>query len=267
MKTRANGIMINYELSGSGDCLVLIHGAGHNLNTWYLQIPEFSQYYQVLAYDTRGHGETEPGEAESTQETRADNLHELLKILDIDKAYVLGHSMGGGIAATFALKYPETVKALILSNSFGVGPFSRTGVKQAMRDWEVTLALLDGQGMPGVVEHILKKTFAPGFVEQNPAFVKKYREIVLRTKAENYKKIIPMLAKRVFPDFTRLACPTLIIVGKYEGARGPHAARRVQKMIPSSELKIFPTGHNPFLEQPEAYNATVLRFLAKVRAG
>ena len=74
MKLRTNSILVNYELTGNGECLVLIHGAGHNLNGWYFQVPACSKRYQVLTYDVRGHGETELGELEGSQETWADDL-------------------------------------------------------------------------------------------------------------------------------------------------------------------------------------------------
>ncbi len=59
MKIKANGIEINYELSGKGKTLVLIHGFTDNLNMWYNQVPEFAKQYQVLIYDVRGFGQTE----------------------------------------------------------------------------------------------------------------------------------------------------------------------------------------------------------------
>ncbi|MBI4302451.1 MAG: alpha/beta fold hydrolase, partial [Chloroflexi bacterium] len=58
MKIKANGISMNYELTGAGECLTLIHGAGDNLNMWYHQVPTLSQRYQVLTYDVRGFGQT-----------------------------------------------------------------------------------------------------------------------------------------------------------------------------------------------------------------
>jgi len=266
MKLRANGILVNYEITGKGECLVLIHGAGHNLNGWYFQVPTFSQRYQVLTYDVRGHGETELGEPEGSQETWADDLFELLKTLNIDQAYVVGHSMGGGIAATLALTHPEVVKALVLSNSYGVGPFSEEEIEQAKERLKAPLARLDNEGMSCVVEQRLETSFSPGFVERNPAFIEWYRKMVPQTRADNYSKIITALLQRTAPDFTKVTCPTLIIGGEYEGTRGPEAGRRVQQMIPGSELRVFPTGHHPFLEQPETYNAAILQFLAKVGA-
>jgi pimeloyl-ACP methyl ester carboxylesterase len=62
MKIAANGTSMNYEVAGDGDWLVLVHGAGDNLRTWYNQVPAFSKQYKVLTYDTRGHGQTDVAE-------------------------------------------------------------------------------------------------------------------------------------------------------------------------------------------------------------
>ena len=122
MRIEANGISMNYELSGNGTYFTLIHGAGDNLNEWYNQVPVFSQRYQVMTYDVRGHGQTELPEGELTTELWIDDLYALLKALNISETILLGFSMGGGIALGFTMAHPEMIKALILSNSGGGGP-------------------------------------------------------------------------------------------------------------------------------------------------
>ena len=86
MKARANGITMNYELAGEGDCLTLIHGAGDNLHMWYEQVPVLSQRFRVLTYDIRGFGETEFPEAPAGLPLLAEDLYQLLRVLAIDRA-------------------------------------------------------------------------------------------------------------------------------------------------------------------------------------
>ena len=117
MKIKANGISMNYELSGSGRCFTLIHGAGDNLNAWYNQVPVFSQHYRVLTYDVRGHGQTELPEVELSAELWVEDLRALLEALNISEIILLGYSMGGAIALEFALTHSKMVTALILSNT------------------------------------------------------------------------------------------------------------------------------------------------------
>lgn len=263
MKVRANGILINYELVGSGRCLVLIHGAGDNHTVWFQQIPAFSQCYRVLAYDVRGHGDSEGAEPRSSQETWADDLCELLQVLNIDDIYLLGHSMGGGLAATFAVKYPQMVRALVLANSYGIGPYTEEGRRQA-EEWSRHEILALGQeGMEGVYKLRLERTFSPGVPQKNPALMARYKAMLLRSKPESYRQMLVWLRERTAPNFAAIRCPTLILVGELEIHRGPEAARVVAQTMAQAEIKTFPTGHGPHLECPEEYNKVVLEFLAR----
>src|SRR4030042_4819180 len=132
MRIVANGISGNYEVAGSGKGLVLIHGMGDNLGAWYNQVPVFSQRYQVLTYDVRGHGQTEAPEGEYSTDVWMEDLHGLLEALKIKQAFVLGYSMGGMIALNHALRYPEMVEALIMANSGGARPPAMS--EEAMRE-------------------------------------------------------------------------------------------------------------------------------------
>lgn len=264
MKVKANGILINYEVVGSGRCLVLIHGAGDNHTVWFQQIPTFSQRYRVLAYDVRGHGETELGETKSSQETLAEDLLELLKALGIPDIYLLGHSMGGGIAATFASKHPRMVRALILSNSYGVGPFTPEGLCQAQEQFQQQILTIGQEGMEGLFKLRLGRTFSPSVPQENPALLERYRTILLGSKPERLRQMLEWLRERTPPNFSSIRCPTLIIVGELEGPRGPQAAQVVAKSMNRAEVRTFPTGHIPHLERPEQYNEVVLEFLARV---
>ncbi|MBT7289670.1 MAG: alpha/beta hydrolase [Chloroflexi bacterium] len=118
MKTKVNGITINYETYGdSGKWITLVHGAQDNLNVWWNQVALFSKKYRVLAIDWRGHGDTETPALDYKFEILVQDLYELWQHLGIKQTYLNGHSMGGGIVIRAALAYPEIVKALIITNS------------------------------------------------------------------------------------------------------------------------------------------------------
>jgi len=266
MKIEANGISMNYEITGSGDCLVLIHGAGDNLNAWYNQVPAFSKEYRVLTYDVRGHGQTELTEGDYSFDVWSDDLYALLKALSIDKAYVLGFSMGGGIAATLTIKHPEMVKALVLSNSGapGLSLMSEEDTKRMTERRQAQTEAFEKEGMLGIFKVRTTATFSPGFAEKNPDVMEKYKSILLQNRPEGYRKVMEYMGRRGPIDFTRIACPTLIVVGEFDAFSGPETGKAIQKLIPGSEVKVFPTGHAAALEQPEDYNKTILSFLAKV---
>ena len=118
MKLRANGISINYELAGEGDCLVLIHGAGDNLRMWYEQVPAFCARLQSPDLRRpRLRRDRMPGSRTSTCRCSRRICESFSARWASRRAFVLGFSMGGRIALQLALDEPSMVRALILANS------------------------------------------------------------------------------------------------------------------------------------------------------
>lgn len=109
-----NGTRIYYEMIGEGDVLVLLHSGYTDLRLWDDQFELFGRYFKVIRYDIRGFGRSDkPSEPFSHFE----DLKELLNYLGIDKAHLVGVSMGGSIAIDFTLQYPDSVEYLVLSGS------------------------------------------------------------------------------------------------------------------------------------------------------
>lgn len=268
MRIRANGISMNYELSGSGRCFTLIHGAGDNLNEWYNQVPVFSRHYQVLTYDVRGHGQTELPEGELTTELWVDDLYALLKALKIRETILLGFSMGGMIALGFTIAHPDMVKALILSNSgTGLPRRSEEETREMEARRQAQIEAIKKEGMEAVVKERISRTFSPGFAEKNPETVKRYRAILMQNNPEGYLRVIQRMGRPTAPlDASKITCPTLIIAGELD-VFGGSSAKTTQEAIHGSRLKTFPTGHYTPLERPQEYNKTVLRFLTEVGLG
>ena len=109
-----NGINICYEIHGHGAPLILLHGFAMYKEFWFPQIGELSKYFKLIAVDNRSCGKsTHPIELYNIMDV-VEDVKELLDHLDIDKAHMMGHSMGGMVAQNFALKYPERLNKLIL---------------------------------------------------------------------------------------------------------------------------------------------------------
>lgn len=113
-----NGISLNYETYGEGEPLVLISGLGGDSTFWSLSLECLASEFRVIVFDTRGIGKTEAPKEPYSMELMADDLAALLDTLQISTTNLLGFSMGGNIALTFALKYPNRVSKLILAASF-----------------------------------------------------------------------------------------------------------------------------------------------------
>jgi 3-oxoadipate enol-lactonase len=265
MEIKANGISINYELTGSGKYFTLIHGAGDNLNAWYNQVPEFSRHYSVLTYDVRGHGKTEFPEGELTTETWIEDLYGLLKALGIDETILLGYSMGGSIALGFTIAHPEMVRALILSNS-GIGRrnMSEEDMKNMQARRKNQLEALEKDGMEAEFRERVTGMFSPGFMDNHPETARRYREILLQTDPKKYLRVMGRMGPPASPpDTSKITCPTLIIAGELDFVGGADMAKASQAAIKDSKIKVFPTAHASAIEVPDEYNKTVLNFLSE----
>ena len=108
---------ISYSDTGKGTTIVLLHGFLENKTMWNHYVDEFSKNYRVVTIDLLGHGKTEPRGYVHTMEDNADVVNEVLSHLKIEKAILIGHSMGGYVALAFAELYTEKVQGLVLLNS------------------------------------------------------------------------------------------------------------------------------------------------------
>jgi len=214
MKIKANGISVNYQIKGKGANLVLIHGAGDNLNMWYHQLPVFSKSYRVITYDIRGSGKTESPKGEYSISLFAEDAYQLMKAIKVEGAYFLGYSLGGRIALELALDHPDLVKALVLANSsVGLAPPSPESLERR----QVTLELLDKGDMKRVAEMMTAGAFSPNFKSKNPTEFKRYMKVKLQNKPDGIARLMRSLGvPTATPDLSKVKCPVLLITRRAE---------------------------------------------------
>jgi len=263
MKIKANGIQINYELSGKGKNLVLIHGFTDNLNMWYNQVPAFSKNYQVLTYDVRGFGQTEKSAGPFSMDMFADDLHELLKALGIGSACVLGYSMGGRIALEFCMKYPQEATGLIMANSVVGTPTTPEREERT----KMMVEMIQAGNNEVISEIMTANSFSPGFKEKDPTTFNQYKAIKLQNDPSGYLPVMMAMgaAATVPVDLKRVKCPVLMLAGTADMFMPLNVAEEMHKKMKGTELKTFPTGHIAAIEAPKAFNEAVLAFLNKTQ--
>lgn len=266
MKIVANGIEMNYELTGEGQTLTLIHGLGlSSMKTWVHQVPAFAQHYRVLTHDVRGYGDSAQPEGEYSIQLFVDDLYALLTALGIPKTYLAGFSMGGMIAQRFTLDHPNMVEALVLATT-NSGPSPEVAAAYLARA-EKTLRL----GMAGVVDEQMERTFTPHSRQNRPDLMAFYRAEYLKNLPRTYAAGFHALAKHnATPELDKIKCPTLVVAGGADtsisaGSSPLSAASVMHQAIPSAQLVVIENAsHYAHLEQPAAFNAVVLEFLARV---
>lgn len=259
-------VSLNYEFRGTGDGLVLIHGFSDNLGVWHNQVPVFSKHYQVLTYDFRGHGRTRTPDGEMTMAMHADDLAALLNAVEIERACVLGHSMGGRIALEFVLKYPERSAGLVMANmsapSMGV---TMSGKQAELSEKHVRMVtrLSESGDIEAITDELAAKSLSRAFQEQHPEICRKYKELKKQNDPKHYPALIQAMIKAMAmpPDLTLVACPALLIAGEHDPYMNLEVVAAMERDMAKAELKILPSGHAPAIETPEAFNTVVLDFL------
>jgi pimeloyl-ACP methyl ester carboxylesterase len=192
----------------------------------------------------------------------AEDLHELLRALEIKSACVLGYSMGGRIALEFALTHPEMTAGLILANS-GIGEAPSQEMQERR---QMMVGVLQEGDIEVISELMTEASFSPGFKERNPAAYEKYKSIKMQNNPSEYLAVMQAIVKSIDSpaDFGGLDCPVLILAGDRDGFMDVRVGESMKNAIGNAELKIFPTGHAAAIEESGAFNETVLGFLEKL---
>jgi 3-oxoadipate enol-lactonase len=259
MKTRANGIEVNYEVHGKEGApwLVLSHSLACSVRMWDPQIAALKDKYRILAYDTRGHGATEATPGAYTLELLADDLFFLLKELKIEKTHYCGLSMGGMIGQTFALKYPGVFKTLTLADTTSRYPADAAPV------WADRIKTVESKGMAPLAEPTLERWFTEPFRKSGAKVIGDIAAAIRSTPVPGFIGCCHALPKiNVTARLKEIKSPTLVIVGDQDPGTPPEMAREIHTNLPGSELAVIPSAaHLTNLEQPDAFNKALSTFL------
>jgi len=253
-----------YEVQGKGVPLVMIQGFAGNHKAWFFQTPVFKKYYKVIVFDNRGIGKSDKSSEPYTIRTMADDVVGLLDHIGVDKAHILGLSLGGMVAQEIALAYPERVRKLVLGSTFAgreirdVHPdmLKAIGVKEGSTDADIRS--IDFQKFMGVMVSL--------------AFNKRlYRMILLSlakyslksVKAEGYLDQMASVSDYDTLDRLQLIkAPTLVITGTGDRIVSPGMSDLIASKIPNAKLvKVKGGSHAFFMEMRGRFNKEVLNFL------
>jgi len=262
MKQTSNGIDLHYEIHGSRDddsrpWLVFSHSLACSIAMWAPQLAEFARTYRVLAFDTRGHGLSDAPPGPYTFDQLADDLHGLLRALDISEAHFIGLSMGGMIGQVFALRHSGIFKSLTIADSTSRWPPEAIGL------FADRVKTAQAYGMEPLIKSTLERWFTAPFHASHPAEVNNVGALIRATPVAGYagcSHAIPRI------DTTRrlkeIACPILVIVGKNDPGTPLAMSQEIHANTPGSELVVIDNAaHISNIEQPEKFNRALSVFL------
>jgi 2-succinyl-6-hydroxy-2,4-cyclohexadiene-1-carboxylate synthase len=271
MRQMINGILYEYEVIGSGEPLLLLHGFTGDRTTWQPFLASWEKY-KVIAIDIIGHGGTEsPSEVACYEiEKAAADIVGLLDALHIQKTHLLGYSMGGRLALTIACLYPERVKSLILESCT---PGLETDEEKAarIRQDEALAAKIEAEGVASFIkywENIPLFATQKRLPEQKQAEIRKQR---LQNNPTGLANSLRGMGTGKQPSWWRslpdLTMPVLLLCGEYD-EKFCRILKRMKDVLPNAQLFQFSeAGHAIHVEQPEKFDTIVVEFLQQIDEG
>lgn len=258
------GLQVNYEVSGEGPPLVLVHGGGLDLVTWEDMLPHLEPRHRVYRFDMRGFGKTKRLTSDPlSMRGWSNDLLGLIETLHLDRPSVAGWSLGGAVAIELAASAPGALHSISLFGAPGpsmVAP-DRSGFdrREAM--------IREGRSPDEVIEatfDFTKAAFSSYSVEHNPRSVQRIKDGLKRNFTTNYAEMVEALRSREISPakLGQVTCPALIVVGEHDTRTPVSMSEDLNRYINRSYMKILVNcGHYYGYEYPKECSLVLLEFL------
>jgi 3-oxoadipate enol-lactonase len=245
---------IHYECAGSGPPLLLLHGIGSSSRSFRYQLAGLSDAFTVIAWDAPGYGKSDNPLGAFSMADLADDAKRLLDNLRIQRAHVLGVSMGGVIAQLLYHRHPERTASLILCDT------------TAERSQRVQQRI---EAIDTLTPRQLAEQRAPQLVRPDapPELIAELTDIMAEVRPAGYRNAALALGETDLTELLgQISVPTLVVHGEDDGVVPLSVGKALARAIPGAELRtIKNAGHVANQEQPQAFNQVVRAFLTAQR--
>lgn len=257
-----NGTRLYYEISGSGDPVVLLEGGQLDRRVWDDQFGVLARSYRVVRMDVRGFGKSP--DVSGPYQSHED-LHALLKALNIPRAHLIGLSLGGRIAIDFVLTYPDMVSSLVLvAPGLSGFPWSDTKYEWGERINKAVVA----HDATGAVDAWLDSDY------MKPAATNPRTRDRVRTLAHANARVWLQpdaerpLSPPAYPRVGEIQAPTLVLIGSIDNADIQRiVSYLVARIRGAQKVEFEGAGHLPNIERSDEFNHAVLAFLSQAKKG
>ena len=269
---QANGLRFHYLDWGRPEKppLVLLHGVGQTCHTWDLFAAAMADHFHVMAFDQRGHGDTDwAADKDYSRASMVEDANAFTDALGLEHFFLTGMSMGGANSLAFTAKYPDKVEALIVVD---VGPrVEPKGVKH-IRDFMKNYREFDSLDQAAEVIH--------RFNPRRPLEVIRKYTVVYNLKetvegkwtwkydtyfSDSHRKVdVKQMQEELSAAVKKIQCPTLVVKGGESDVFSLDGARDLQELIPGSEFALVPkAGHSVMGDNPQGFESAVRGFYEK----
>jgi pimeloyl-ACP methyl ester carboxylesterase len=269
----ATGAKLYFEESGHGYPIIFIHEFASDIRGWDSQLRHFSRGYRCIAYNARGYPPSDVPEDASLYRWQfaVDDIAAVMRDLKIERAHLVGLSMGGYSALQFELRYPEKTSAIVAAS---VGSGSHPSQREAwLRETSVLARIFIEHGMVSMSERIAR---GPARIQLKYKDQKSWREFIVRLRQHSALGMSNTMARSqalrpslhdLRDQFSEVTVPVLLAVGD-EDVHCLETNLMLKSALPNAGLWICPnTGHAINLEEPFAFNAQIENFLNAVERG
>jgi pimeloyl-ACP methyl ester carboxylesterase len=268
-----NGVNLYYEEAGDGVPMIFVHEFAGEARSWAPQVRFFRRGYRTITFNARGYPPSDVPEdpAAYSQRQAVEDIRGVLDYLQIDKAHVIGLSMGGYAALHFGLLYPDRALSLVVA---GAGYGSKAEERETFRrDCAAVAELFEREPMETVAARYAMGPARVQFRDKDAEGWEQFCELLKQQSAKGHAltlrgvQIVRESIYELGDRMARLTVPTLIVTGD-EDDSCLEPALYMKRTIPTSGLLIIPrSGHTINLEEPDIFNRHVLDFVTAVDAG
>jgi pimeloyl-ACP methyl ester carboxylesterase len=271
-----HGHRVNFNIAGQGPPVVLIHGVAGRASQWDRTMELLAEHHTVIAPDLLGHGDSAKPRGDYSLGAHASGIRDLLIGLDIDRASIVGHSLGGGIAMQFAYQFPERCERLVLVSSGGLGHEVHPLLRAAtLPGSEFVLPLLAHPRVLGVASVVPRALGRIG-LRARPDLTEMARGYQSLANAEARNAFIHTVRAVIDPTGQRINAsdrlyltskmPSLIVWGSHDRIIPIEHAQTAHEAMPGSRLEIFDgAAHFPHLDDPVRFARTLEGFFRQTK--
>ncbi len=264
IKIPVNDINVSYNDEGpkKAPVIIFLHGFPLNKSMWDNQVEKLKDNYRVIAYDIRGHGDTDLGAIDFSIDLFAQDLMCFMDALKIEKTMLCGLSMGGYIALNAIENHPNRFSALILSDTNCTADSS-----EAKENRMKTIVGVKENGVEKLADGLIPKLFAPQSFKTNSEEIAAVKEMIMKTSKQSLYNSLHAMANRkeTCSKLPKIKVPVLILVGKEDKITPPEAAKAMHEKIKNSALHIISNaGHLSNMENPVEFNSQLKKFIDSV---
>ncbi len=256
-----DGVKLNVLAEGPTDApaIIFANSLGTDLRLWDGIVPLLPNGLRVIRYDMRGHGQSDVPDAPYTMGQLVSDAEAVCDAFDLRDVLFVGLSVGGMVAQGLAVKRPDLVRALVLSNTA-----AKIGNKKL---WQDRIDTVTSKGLDAMADEVMKRWFSPSFYASEEMLA--WRDMLVATPLGGYVGICHAIAGTDFYTPTSgLRIPTLGIAGSDDGATPPDLVRETIDLIPGSRFELMRrVGHLPCAENPVGYASLLNTFIQDIGYG